>query len=88
MTFRLREPNIVFRGVRAREDKDFDDIIKLPDESDTGSGQGLISITDIRFNPATLTEVSDVLDGYGQCVFEANYYVDMEAATRANIRKL
>jgi len=88
MTLRLREPTVLPRGVRARENKEFNEIVKLPDESDSGSGQGLINIRDVRFNPATLTEISDVLDGDGQCVFDANYYIDMEAATRANVRKV
>ena len=88
MTLRIREPSVTLRGVRARENREFDEIIKLPDESDSGSGQGLISLTDVRYNPATLTEISDVLDGDGQCLFEANYYIDMEAANRANVRKV
>lgn len=86
MTFRLRQPLVLRTGVRAAEDLDFSSTFKVssdPDESDT-----FISLRAPSYDPATLNEVSDVLEGDGNFAFDLNYYIDMESASRANIRKV
>ena len=88
MSFKTIKPQFLTLGIRAKEDKNFDEIIKLPSDSDTDSTQNFISLTDVYYNKSTLTEVTDVLEGDGKCSLEINYYVDMEMANRANVRKI
>lgn len=88
MSFKTVKPQFLTLGIRAKEDKNFDEIIKLPSDSDTETTQNFISLKDVYYNRVTYSEVSDVLEGDGKCSFEINYYVDMEMANRANVRKL
>ena len=88
MTMKLKESASLKTGIRAREDKDFDQIIKIPDDNDRDSTQNFFNITDLHYNRATLTEISDIFSGDGKCSFEINFYVDMESATRSNIRSV
>lgn len=88
MSFKTIKPQFLTLGIRAKENKNFDEIIKLPSDSDTDSTQNFISLTDVFYNKSTLTEVTDVLEGDGKCALEINYYVDMEMANRANVRKI
>lgn len=88
MTIKFVKSNLLLRGTRAREDKEFDQIVRVPDASDRDASQEFISIVDVRCNTATLTEASDALDGDGQLVLEANYCLDMESAIRGNVRKI
>jgi hypothetical protein len=88
MTIKFKKSDLLLKGSRARENKEFDQIVRIPDASDRDASQEFINITDVRCNTATLTELTDALDGDGQLVLEANYCLDMESAIRANIRKL
>jgi hypothetical protein len=84
MTFRTRLPSILRRGVRAAEQLDFSTIFRVATEEE----EDFVSLRAPSYDPATLTEVSDVLDGDGNFTFDISYYLDMEAATRANIRRV
>jgi hypothetical protein len=84
MTFKTRLPNVLRRGVRAAEDLDFSAVFRTADE-DEGE---LVFLRSPSYDPATLTEVSDVLDGDGNFAFDLTYYLDMEKAARANIRRV
>ncbi len=88
MSFKFQKPQFLTLGIRAKEDRSFDEIIKIPSDSDTDSTQNFISLTDVFYNKSTHTEITDVLDGDGKCSFEINFYVDMEMANRANVRKV
>lgn len=68
------------------EEMDFTSVFKVsadPDEIDS-----FISLRPPTYDPATLNEVSDVLDGDGNFIFDINYCIDMESAAKANIRKV
>ena len=84
MTFRTRLPNILRRGVRAAEDLDFSSVFRVADEDEVE----LVSLRSPSYDPATLTEISDILDGDGNFTFDLTYYLDMEKAARANIRRV
>ena len=86
MTFRFKQPLILRTGVRAAEDLDFDNTFKVSTEVD--EVDSFISLHAPSYNPATLNEISDVLDGDGSFTFDINYCIDMESAARANIRKV
>ena len=86
MTFRFKQPLILRTGVRAAEDLDFDNTFKVSTEVD--EVDSFISLRAPSYNPATLNEISDVLDGDGSFTFDINYCIDMESAARANIRKV
>lgn len=88
MTFKLRNIDVIRRGAQAIEDKQFNDIILIADESDSDSIDQFVNLRSLNYDPATLTEISDVLDGDGQCVFDVNYSIDSESALRANVKKV
>ena len=73
-------------GVRAAEDLDFSNTFKI--SSDSEDSDAFISLRAPAYDPATLNEASDVLDGDGNFTFDVNFCVDMESAARANIRKV
>lgn len=84
MTFRTRLPSVLRRGVRAAEVLDFSTVFRVATEEEAE----LVSLRAPSYDPATLTEVSDVLDGDGNFTFDVSYFLDMEAAARANIRRV
>jgi len=88
MSFSLKKKKDTTNPIKVSEQKSFDQIISLPSDSDTDSTQNFISLNDIMYNKSTLNEISTVLDGDGKCSFEANFYVDMENANRANVRNI
>ena len=88
MTIKIKESASLKTGIRARENKEFDQIIKFPDDNDRDSTQNFFNVSDIQYNRATHTEISDIFSGDGKCSFEINFYVDMEAAARSNIRNV
>ena len=89
MTFRVKPlPNIGIDPRKFITDNTFDQIFQTPRLSDVDALQNFCTIRDVYCDPATMTVDTNVLDGNGKVSFDIIFFVDSEAAVKANVRKV